>query len=74
MKAMHADDGEEASQPNSPTAASGFQRCMCGVDTTGLAALLPALRVGLACQGRRIEHVGGNEMRLLRKVESCSWG
>jgi len=35
---------------------------LCGVDTTGLAALLPTLPVGLACHARRSEHVGGNKI------------
>ena len=45
----------------------GDLRCagLCGVDTTGLAASLPTLPVGLACHGRNSEHVGGNEMSLL---------
>jgi len=40
-------------------------RSLCGVDTTGLAASLPILSVGLACYGRSSEHLGENEMRLL---------
>jgi len=50
-------------------------RSLCGVDTTGLAASLPILPVGLACHGRSSEHMGG--MSLLSSsshVESCLWG
>jgi len=49
---------------------------VCGVDTTGLAASLPILPVGLACHRRSSEHVGENDMSLLSgssQVESC-WG
>jgi len=50
---------------------------LCGVDTTGLAASLPILPVGLACHGRSSEHVGQNEFSVLSgssQVESCLWG
>ena len=64
---MQADDGEEASSPSSLTSASGSERCVAcaGVDTTGLAASLPTLPVGLACHRRSSKHVGANEMSLL---------
>ena len=45
---------------------------LCGVDTTGLAASLPTLPVGLACHGRSSEHVGENEMSLLTCVERAN--
>jgi len=38
---------------------------LCGVDTTGLAVLLPKLPVGLACHGSSSEHVGKTEISLL---------
>ena len=50
---------------NKPSYASSPPCSLCGVDTTGLAASLPTLPVGLACHGRRSEHVGENKIRLL---------
>jgi len=44
-----------------------------GVDTPGFAASLLTLLVGLACHGRRSEHVGENQLSC-SQVESCSWG
>jgi len=57
QKAMQADDGEEASRVTTKLTDSGFEiselRSVCrGVDTTGLAASLPTLPVGLSCHGR----------------------
>jgi len=54
---MQADDGEEASRVTTKLTDSGFEiselRSVCrGVDTTGLAASLPTLPVGLSCHGR----------------------
>ena len=45
---------------------------LCRVDTTGLAASLPTLPVGLACHGRSSEHVGKNEMSLLTGGEHAN--
>jgi len=43
-----------------------------GLDTTGLAALLSTLLVGLARHGRSSEHVGENEMSLLIDGEQAN--
>jgi len=43
-----------------------------GLDTTGLAASLPTLPVGLACHGRSSEHVGENEMSLFTGGEQAN--
>jgi len=47
-------------------------RSLHGLDTTGLAALLPTLPVGLACHGRTSEHVGENKMSLLTGGEQAN--
>jgi len=39
-------------------------RSLCRVDTTGLAASLPTLPVGLACHRRSSEHVGEIEIMM----------
>jgi len=43
-----------------------------GLDTTGLAASLPTLPVGLACHGTSREHVGEKEMSLLTGGEQAN--
>ena len=47
-------------------------RSLPGLDTTGLAASLPTLPVGLACHGRSSEHMGANEMSLLTGGERAN--
>jgi len=48
---MQADDGVTSKLSDSSFGIS--ELCsLCGVDTTGLAALLPTLPVELACHGR----------------------
>jgi len=59
---MQTDDGEEASQPSSLTAASVSQSC---VSCAGLIPRDWPLAFGLACHGRNSKPVGENEMSLL---------
>ena len=47
-------------------------RSLCGLETTGLAALLPILPVVLACSRRSSEHGGENEMSLLTGGEHAN--
>jgi len=47
-------------------------RSLPGLDTTGLAAWLPTLPVGLACHGRSSEQVGENQMSLLTGGEEAN--
>jgi len=47
-------------------------RSQPSLDTTGLAASLPALPVGLACHERSSEHVEENEMSLLTGGEHAN--
>jgi len=66
-KAMQADDGEEASPPNSPTAVLGSQSCAAcvGLIPRDWPRRFEHCRWGLACHGRSSKHVGENEMSLL---------
>mmetsp|Transcript_53640 Transcript_53640/g.86842 ORF Transcript_53640/g.86842 Transcript_53640/m.86842 type:complete len:85 (-) Transcript_53640:148-402(-) len=71
---MQADDGEEASPPNSPTAVLGSQSCAAcvGLIPRDWPRRFEHCRWGLACHGRSSKHVGENEMSLLIDGEQAN--
>jgi len=73
---MKADDGNDASLPNSQTSVSGSQRCVTCVGLISRDGPLLTFPGALVSHGRNNQFVGGNVMGLLTRGEQgkfCSW-